>query len=147
MYTADRFGFNNPDSLYDGRVDNIIVGDSFIEGICLEPGKDVVSQLRKSYPASLAMGTRGSGPLLELAVVGRFGPMLKPRNVIVAFFEGNDWENLSKEFKLLWLQTALKPDTDFGSQAVPPATLEKARDRIRDRAKIPVTYWDILWRT
>jgi hypothetical protein len=147
VYTADRFGFNNPDSLYDGQVDNIIVGDSFIEGMCLEPGKDVVSQLRKSYPASSAMGTRGSGPLQELAIVGRFGPVLKPRNVIVAFFEGNDWENLSNEFKIPWLQEALEPGTDFGSQAVPPVTLEKARGVIRDRAKTPVTYWDILWRT
>ena len=147
VYTADRFGFNNPNSLYDGKLDTIVVGDSFIEGVCLEPGKDVVSQLRKSYPASSALATRGSGPLFELAVLGRFGPLLKPRDVFFAFFSGNDWENLSNEYKLPWLQEALKPGTDFGSQAVPPATLEKARGVVAKRAKTPVTYWDILWRT
>ena len=147
VYTADRFGFNNPDSLYNAKLDTMVVGDSFIEGMCLEPGKDVVSQIRKSYPASSAMGTRGSGPLFELAVLGRFGPLLKPRDVFLAFFSGNDWENLSNEYKLPWLQEALEPGTDFGSQAVPPATLEKARGVIANWAKVPVTYWDILWRT
>jgi SGNH hydrolase-like domain, acetyltransferase AlgX len=126
LYKADRYGFNNPDEVYDAPLDLAIIGDSFIEGICQPPGMDVVSQLRSTHPASVALASRGSGPLFELAVLGRFGKNLRPRHVIVAFFEGNDWENLQHELTLPWLRQGLSQQADFGQPTTPSETLTKA---------------------
>ena len=31
IYTADRYGFNNPDTIYDQPADLVVVGDSFVQ--------------------------------------------------------------------------------------------------------------------
>ncbi len=72
-YTADRFGFNNPDHVYDKRLDVMLLGDSFVEGFCLPPGEDLASRLRGRGLSTASIGIRGNGPLMELATLGRFG--------------------------------------------------------------------------
>ena len=115
IYTADRYGFNNPDAIHDEPIDVMVLGDSFVEGICLKPGDDIVSQLRDHIPASVGVALRGTGPTFQLAALGRYGPVLKPRNTVIAFFEGNDWENLKREQTYPWLQNVLNSDVSFGS--------------------------------
>jgi hypothetical protein len=125
-YKADRYGFNNPDTVYDAPLDTILLGDSFVEGFCLAEGEDIASQMRRLGVATAALGIRGNGPLQELASLGRFGPLLQPKNVILAFFEGNDWENLENGLTEPWLRSALDSNADFGSQASSMATMERA---------------------
>lgn len=96
-YTADRFGFRNSEALYEQPVEVLVLGDSFAEGICLPDGEDIVSNIRRFYPATLNAGTRGAGPLFELAILRRFGPKLAPQKTLMLFFEGNDWQNLQSE--------------------------------------------------
>ena len=115
VYRADRYGFNNPDRLYDPPVDLMLVGDSFVEGICLPQESNLVSQARAVVPATIGLGHRGAGPLMELAMLGRFGPLIRPRIVVLVFFEGNDWENLETERKTGYLRQALVPGQDFGT--------------------------------
>ncbi len=124
-YTADRYGFNNPDSVYDAPVSVMVLGDSFVEGICLPREQSLVGQLRQAMPATVGIGTRGAGPGLELATLGRFGPMVKPRTIVMAYFEGNDWENLSRADAVSWLRKAVEPNVDFGPAHVTPATLAR----------------------
>lgn len=124
-YRADRFGYNNPDSVYDGRVDIAVFGDSFTEGYCLPPGKDFVSRLREIYPGSVSVGLRGSGPLFELAMFRRIAPIIKPSTAVIAFYEGNDWSNLEREIELPWLKQTLDPNADPGTYGLDTKT--KAR--------------------
>lgn len=148
IYTADRYGFNNPDEVYDRPADLAVVGDSFIEGFCLPEGEDLVSELRKSGPNAISLGIRGNGPLTELATIGRFGPALRPKQVVMAFFEANDWRNLRGEVSQPWLLEALEPDADFGD--VLPASQEteqRAWDLIQELTDDPVTGYDLLTRT
>src|SRR3546814_4332558 len=122
FYDADRFGFNNPDVDYQRAAEILVLGDSFVEGICLEPGKDLAGQLRRQSPGTIGIGSRGSGPLFELAMLGRYGPHLRPKSVVMAFFEGNDWENLDDELKQPYLRQALARAARFGSPTLPAAT-------------------------
>jgi len=126
-YTADRYGFRNPDRLRDGQVDLLVLGDSFTEGICLEDGKDFVSRLREKVPMTFGAGTRGAGPFYELAVLGRYGPVFRPKHTVIAFFGGNDWENLGHEKDLPYLVPALDEQTDFGPVIPDDATVTRAR--------------------
>ncbi len=129
-YRADRFGFRNPDQLWDSDLDVLLIGDSFTEGICLAEGDDLAGQLRRRYPNTLNTGTRGAGPLLELATLGRFGPEFRPKVTVMVFFSGNDWENISKEVKYPWLMEIFDPDPDFGPTAVPSQINEKSTEAV-----------------
>lgn len=125
-YLADHYGFRNPDEVYDRPVDVMVFGDSFTEGICLHDGDDLVSRLRIHDAGTVGAGTRGAGPLFELAMLGRYGPVLKPRHTVIAFFGGNDWENLFFEKNLPYLRPALG-DTDFGPVSPDRVTRERTR--------------------
>jgi len=138
-YTADRFGFNNPDFIYDSPIDNLIIGDSFIEGMCQPRGQDVASTIRQSLPATVALGMRGAGPLFELAVLGRYGPVLRPKRIVFAFFGGNDWENLENEGRPdNGLRQALDAATDFGSTVIDPDRLHAIRGVLQEAARLKI---------
>lgn len=114
FYTADRFGFNNEDNIYETELDIVVVGDSFVEGHCQPSPDTMVGRLRAIHPNSVGIGMRAGGPLLELAFIGRYAARLEPTYVVMAFFEGNDWQNLSREAATPWLREALDADADFG---------------------------------
>jgi hypothetical protein len=126
-YRADRYGFRNPDSVHDRPVDWMLVGDSFVEGICLSDPRDLVGSTRADGRNVVGIGTRGAGPLLELAMLERFGPVIRPRQVVLVFYEGNDWENLENEVKHAWLRSAVSQAPDPGPAVMPAATLSAAR--------------------
>lgn len=143
-YKADRYGFNNPDTVYSAPLDAILLGDSFVEGFCLPEGEDIASQMRRLGVATAALGIRGNGPLQELASLGRFGPLLQPKNVLLAFFEGNDWENLENGLQDPWLRSTLDPNADFGSQSSSMATMERARAAMEKVNSKPVSVADLF---
>ena len=126
-YRADRYGYRNPDALYDRPIDIVVVGDSFTEGYCLPSGADFVSQLRTHAPQSASIALRGSGPLFELAMLRRAAPLLKPSKIYVAFYEGNDWENLHGELNTGWLREAMDFSIDAGDYTLSPEMTEKVR--------------------
>ena len=127
IYRADRYGFRNPDTAYDRPVGTMFLGDSFVEGICLPDGRDLVGRFRAAHPDTVGIGIRGAGPLLELAMLGRFGPVIRPKRVVVVFYEGNDWENLDHELRRPWLVPALGDKPDFGPAIMPAATIDRTR--------------------
>ena len=129
-YKTGRFGFRNPESAFTSRPELMLVGDSFVEGICLPDGLDLAGQVRRRTNSLLSLGTRGAGPLLELAMLGRYGPAIRPKLAVIAFYEGNDWENLATELRLPWLRQALANDADFGPTTLTPETARRSREQI-----------------
>lgn len=125
-YRSGRFGFRNPSpgSAPGQPAEMLLLGDSFAEGMCLPDGEDLASRLRQRFPGLVNSGTRGAGPLYELAVLGRYGPLLKPRLTVMAFFSGNDWTNLEREAALPWLAEALQEDARFGPAGSPERQAE-----------------------
>lgn len=148
IYTADRYGFNNPDSVYDRAADVMFVGDSFLEGFCLPEGEDLAAAMREQGTNAITLGIRGNGPLLELAAIGRYGPTLRPPHVIMAFYAGNDWRNLGNELKTPWLRTALDPDADFGDpMPTNPGSDDVFSEVIQTITQEHVTTFDLLRKT
>lgn len=150
-YRADRFGFNNPDDVYEaGALDVALFGDSFIEGMCLAEGEDVAARVRETIPRTASFGFRGAGPLMELAALGRFGPAFQPKLSVVVYFAGNDWENLESELKKPWRLEALKEEASFGEPTVTPAQITRAEAAIdslwQDDADGLSRYRMRLWR-
>ena len=109
IITSDRFGFSNPDSIWNSRpADVALIGDSFVHGECVGPEGDIASHLRSRFVVFNA-GLSGAGPLTELAVLREYVSELRPRLVFWLFFEGNDIEDLAAE-----KSSAVAPYLDSG---------------------------------
>ncbi len=86
----DRHGFRNNQDLYEA--DLVVIGDSYIEGYLTSEAKLITTILNELQGTSVGnLGHSGYGPQQELAVLKRFGLPLKPKTVVWAFFEGNDF--------------------------------------------------------
>ena len=100
-YLTDRFGFNNSDNIWEKEsFDFVLVGDSYVEGACVNKPYDLTSvlSLNSNYDfLNLAHG--GNGPLVAYAVAKEYLSDRKFKNLIYFFSEGNDLENLNSEIK------------------------------------------------
>ena len=98
IYQSDRYGFNNPDSEWNQpEIEYLLTGDSFIQGACVNRPHDIGSVLRKlTKKPVLNLGYKNNGPLIEYAVLREY---LRPnvKNVLFIYYEGNDFDDLSRE--------------------------------------------------
>lgn len=88
----DQNGFRNHRELRDAGL--VVIGDSYIEGYLTPEPKLITTRLSELQGQPVAnLGHSGYGPQQELAVLRRFGLPLKPKTVVWAFFEGNDFSD------------------------------------------------------
>ncbi len=96
-YESDRHGFNNPNATWDASGPRLVlIGDSFTHGYCVPSDSTLASQVRKVWPATLNLGTGGSGPLAELAILTEYGIEARPSVVLWIYYE-NDLPDLARE--------------------------------------------------
>ncbi len=105
IYPSDRHGFNNPDSEWDAtKLEWLLIGDSFTEGVAVQPGEDIAGQLRAiTHQSAITLGKAGNGPLLEYAGLVEYGKTLAPAKVLWVYWEGNDLMGLNQEKQNLLL--------------------------------------------
>ena len=100
-FVSDRYGFNNPDSVYDaprtGRT-VVLIGDSYTQGYSVQPGDDIAGQLRAKGLHTFNLGCGGNGTLAELATYVEYGRFLQPDTVVLIYYEGNDLGDLAREW-------------------------------------------------
>jgi hypothetical protein len=97
IYNSDEHGFPNPHGIWSLPVIDILaVGDSFTHGCCVSSDKNLVSRIRQHYPATLNLAMPGNGPLVELAAILEYAPLLKPRIVLWGYHD-NDLNDLERE--------------------------------------------------
>ena len=99
IYKSDRYGFNNPDEEWDQkRINFFLVGDSFAQGSCVQPGEDMASQIRSltNLPV-ISLGMAANGPLIELATLKEYVVKKNPQIVLWLYFERNDLDDLKIE--------------------------------------------------
>jgi hypothetical protein len=95
VYESDRFGFNNPDGLWErAPLELALVGDSFTFGASVLHGRCYADLVRAQRPLTINLGMPGMGPLRELGVVREYLPHLRPRLVLWFWYEANDVDNL-----------------------------------------------------
>jgi len=100
IYDSDRYGFNNPDNIWDqDEIEYLLIGDSFVHGASVNEPNDISSILRKKLNKNLLnIGYGGNGPLLQLASLIEYMPE-KVNNIIWFYYEGNDNYDLENELK------------------------------------------------
>ncbi|MFY9585830.1 MAG: hypothetical protein WAT66_00085 [Actinomycetota bacterium] len=108
-YRSDEHGFNNPEGIWQSRdISVAAVGDSFAFGACVPSDKNFVALIRKKYPATLNLGINGAGPLVELAAMKEFLPVVRPKVTLWFYLEQNDHLELNQEKRSGLLMRYLK---------------------------------------
>jgi hypothetical protein len=98
FFTTDEFGFNNPIGQHvPDTIDVALVGDSMVHGTTVEPSENLAGWLRRSGYKVLNLGQGGSGPLIELGILGEYALPLRPKRIVWLLYEGNDFINLANE--------------------------------------------------
>lgn len=90
VFKSDRYGFNNPDVVWDNADNSILlIGDSFTQGAC--HAQNIPHHLRENLPDRniINLGAGGSGPLIEYAQFREFTNHAKPSRVFW-LIAGND---------------------------------------------------------
>jgi hypothetical protein len=152
IYPSDQHGFNNPPESWDkGAVRSLVIGDSFANGACVQPGEDVASRLRVQGVSSITLGMWGNGPLIELGSLVEYAPALRPKVVFWLFYE-NDLDRLPHEAEDPLLQRYLDPGFSqhlidhqdeidaYLIKTVRSMYREKGIDLSKPSAELPVRY-------
>ena len=90
IFKTDRYGFNNEESTAWHSPDPdsrgvVLLGDSFVEGQCVQQGEDMASELRHKGIHAISLGTGGAGPIRELATLKEYALPLQPRIIFLHF--------------------------------------------------------------
>ena len=93
----DKYGFKNLNNIYQKKINSMLLGDSYAEGFCVKGSEDIAGNLNKNGFITVNYGVAGTGPLISLAIMREFGDLIKPKNFIYLYFEGNDLEGLNWE--------------------------------------------------
>jgi len=108
IYQSDRYGFNNDDLAYETEKPTaLLLGDSFAQGDCVPPGKDIAGRLRHNGYNAITLGMSGTGPLIMLAGLKEYGPHLNVRSVFWVYYNENDLRDLADEPKVPFLRNYL----------------------------------------
>lgn len=108
QFKTDRFGFRNPDAIWNSNVDIVAIGDSFTMGSCLPESEGIVGNLRQNYKV-LNLGMGANGPLIELASLREYGRLLKPKAIVWIFFPNDLVDDLARDRKNKILINYLDP--------------------------------------
>jgi hypothetical protein len=111
IYASDRYGFNNPDSVWDeNQTEWLLIGDSFAHGNCVDTDMNIAGQISQlTHNAVINLGSGGNGPLIELATFIEYAVAKKPKRVIWTYCD-NDFFNLIQEQEVPTLMSYLKND-------------------------------------
>ena len=98
-YYSDRYGFNNPDNVWERKnIDIVFIGDSFTKGECVNQGSEITSQLRKLQNLNIInLGWQGTGPLRQFATYREFIKDKQTKYIFWVYFEENDLDDLLRE--------------------------------------------------
>ncbi|WP_171209601.1 MULTISPECIES: GDSL-type esterase/lipase family protein [unclassified Ruegeria] len=106
--TTDRFGFRNPDSVWDTQDSELVlVGDSFAFGVCQQDSKTIAGLLGGRYDTR-NLSFPGATAVHYAAMLKTFGPTIDADKVVMIFY-ANDNMPIA--------QSQLYHDLFFGAQA------------------------------
>lgn len=122
VYDSDERGFNNPRGTWsEVRLDLLLVGDSYTQGICVAPENNIAGRLREVHPRTLNLGMSGNGPLMMLATLKEYAHLFEPKVVLWLFYGGNDLLDLAEERRtplLNYLEEEFSQDLPDKQQAI-----------------------------
>ena len=97
-FISDELGFRNPLGQMENSIfDYTFIGDSFVEGACVNNENTFAGVFREKEKKVFSMGRGGTGPLFHLATLVEYGTKIQTKNVIWFVFTGNDLQDLREE--------------------------------------------------
>ena len=98
-FYSDRYGFNNPDFVWDQEyVDILLVGDMVALGACEDRPNDLASQLRLFKKKVISIGYHGNESIMMLGSLKEYMPK-NTKNVFWIYYEGNDTDEIEDELQ------------------------------------------------
>lgn len=94
----DRLGFRNPPDLMDWEI--VVAGDSFVEAGYLADEELFTTLAARQLGLRVKnLGVSGTGPISQTFYLRHYGQAPSARHAVLCFFEGNDFEDLSRELR------------------------------------------------
>ena len=119
-YNSDRYGFNNPDSEWGKEeIDYLLIGDSFVQGYCVNQKDTISGNLRSKLDDSgsvISLGVAGIGPLAEYGILREYSKK-KIKRIIWIYCGDNDLKDFYNEKKIKTLNKYLN-DKNFSQNLV-----------------------------
>ena len=135
-YRADRHGFNNPSGAWDELPPSaVVLGGSFAHGACVAQGKSMVAVLREHLPNTLNLASDGAGPMIMLAILSEFGPVLRPKTIVWINMADNEFDDLEVELRSPLLRGYLEGTAFQDLAAQQDLTDDILRDFVRRGAR------------
>lgn len=101
---SDKFGFNNNNETYQKQIDTTIIGDSFGYGSCVDTNENVSGNLNNLGLITLNFSSSGNGLISNYAIFREYVSEYKPKNVLLFWYEGNDFHNTQDEYNSINLR-------------------------------------------
>lgn len=96
-FKSDDYGFRNQNR--DDKIDILLIGDSYVQGMCVDNENNLNAQLLKKKIKTISLGIGGNGPLLEYATFKEYQKNYEFKNVILFITLENDYYDLLNESK------------------------------------------------
>ena len=96
IFKSDRYGLNNDDKVWDSKIAAILLGDSYTMGACVNSDENISGHLKKLNMKTLNLGYGGNGPLIELATLIEYAPLVNTKKILW-LFSNNDLDDLNIE--------------------------------------------------
>jgi len=96
-YLSDDFGFNNSKHGRNEMINFLLIGDSYVQGMCVDTKNNLNSQFRRLSYNTVSLGIGGNGPLLELATFKEYEENYTYENIILFITPENDFNDLKNE--------------------------------------------------
>ena len=96
-YLSDDFGFNNSKHDRNEMINFLLIGDSYVQGMCVDTKNNLNSQFRRLSYNTVSLGIGGNGPLLELATFKEYEENYTYENIILFITPENDFNDLKNE--------------------------------------------------
>ena len=94
-FNSDKNGFNNEN--LNGNENILLIGDSYVQGMCVQTKDNLNSQFRKFNLNTSSLGVGGNGPLLEFATYKEFNLDYEFDKLVLFLTIDNDFYDLSNE--------------------------------------------------
>lgn len=138
-FRSDRHGFNNPDEIWGNQNKVVLIGDSFVHGVCVDRNEDMAGSMRALGWATANLGVTGNGSLLELATLREYGKKLKPKLVFWFYYEENDIRDLRHESASKTLARYLRDDSFRQDLTSRQAEIDPAIENFIATSRSPAT--------
>ena len=89
IINTDRFGFRNPNYLWDQNINTVIIGDSLVEGQCVNYDQTISGIFNKNKIKTLTLASGGNSSIYYASLAKIYLEEIKPKNIILLFHEND----------------------------------------------------------